>query len=61
MSACSKDFIARVDEVVRVFLGSFLDFKMLSVAELAVGCSKGIDSADGGSLPQDLTGVSVPY
>ena len=60
MSASSKDFIARGDEVVRVFLGSFQDFKALSVAELAVGSSKGVDSTDGGALPWDLTGVSVP-
>ena len=54
MSASSKDFIAtRVDEVVWVFLGleSFQDFKALSVAELAVGSSKGVDSADRGALP----------
>ena len=60
MSASSKDFIARVDKVVGGFLGSFQDFKALSVAELAVGSSKGVDSADGGSLPQDLTGAGVP-
>ena len=46
MSASSKDFIARVDKVVWVFLGSFQDFKALSVAELAMGSSKGVDSAD---------------
>ena len=62
MSASSKDFIARVDKVFRVFLGSFQDFKALSVAELAVGSSKGVlDSADRGSLPQDLAGAHVSY
>ena len=61
VSASSKDFIARVDKVVGVLLGSFQDFKSLSVAELAVGSSKGIDSADGGALPWDLAGVSVPH
>ena len=51
MSASFKDFIAGVDKVVRVFLGSFQDFKALSIAELAVGCSKRVDSADRGALP----------
>ena len=53
MCASSNDFIARVDEVVRGFPGSFQDFKALSVAELAVGSSKRVDSADRGSLPQE--------
>ena len=60
MSASSKDFTARVDKVVRVFLGSFRDFKVLSVAELAVGSSKRVDSADGRTLPWDsAAGVGV--
>ena len=61
MSASSKDFIARVDKVVslRVFLGSFQDFKSLFVAELAVGGSKGVDSAGGRASPWVFVGAGV--